>query len=156
MFTHCLKNLTYRLLLNMCTFNFSRLIHVLRKLRICVREHTSENNQVGQFIKLMISSMERMHVHDFPKTLNSSVVTLSSVIAVFLFTCQIPKKILIGCNLDKAGIQNTCFTKATWKICQFPFPRFIFEKRFLVRLAVGKKFWSLSQLMLFSCFLKQD
>ena len=32
------KNLTYRLLLSVCKLNFLKLLHVLGKLKMCVRE----------------------------------------------------------------------------------------------------------------------
>ena len=34
------KNLTYRLLLSICTLNFLRLLHIVRKLKSCVCERT--------------------------------------------------------------------------------------------------------------------
>ena len=48
----CLKNLTYRLLLNMCMYNFLK----LEAEKLCLWTYLLENNQVRQFVKFKISS----------------------------------------------------------------------------------------------------
>ena len=67
-YIHCFKNLTYRLLLNMCTFNFLRLFHVLWELKSCVRERTClENNKVTVICKIYDFEYVTYNVRDFSR-----------------------------------------------------------------------------------------
>lgn len=64
----------WKIYLIACTLNFLKLLHVLRKLKKCVRERTClKNNQVQKFAKFMISNTLSLHVHDKGCTIYSQV-----------------------------------------------------------------------------------